>query len=203
MGSFQRSAVLQNCSHRYLWLVTDPSPLQHVTPGFCNSVNLCELVSEGAYLSPFTEFTETDEARLGHGPALLNYYSFSSVYPILPFLISNSKSKPPLFVVLFPLIGWFHLWASFSSLPGTHFVAQVGLKLFCFLLLIKGMSDLNDAPGPAKQLFLFVCLCYFGLHSFFFPLELSPPYCHSHLYVIWLLSSLLCPLFISSLGDFG
>lgn len=175
MGSFQRSAVLQNCSHRYLWLVTDPSPLQHVTPGFCNSVNLCELVSEGAYLSPFTEFTETDEARLGHGPALLNYYSFSSVYPILPFLISNSKSKPPLFVVLFPLIGWFHLWASFSGLPGTHFVAQVGLKLFCFLLLIKGMSDLNDAPGPAKQLFLFVCLCYFGLHSFFFPLNFHLP----------------------------
>lgn len=125
MGSFQRIAVLQNCLHRYLWLVTDPSPLQYVTPGFCNSVNLCELVSEGACLGPFTELTETDAARLGHGPALLNYYSFSSVYPILlPFLISDSKSKPSTFCCSFSLDWLVSFMSQFFKLAWNSFCSS-------------------------------------------------------------------------------
>lgn len=145
-----------------------------------HSASLCEL-SEGACLGPFTE---TDAARLGRGQALLSYYSFSSVYPILlPFLISNSKSKPPTFCCSFSL-DWLVLFMSqFFKLAWNSFCSSGGPQALLLPLLIVGMSDLNDHSWPRKkQLFLFVCLCFFGLHCFFL-LELSPPYCHSHLYI--------------------
>lgn len=157
-----------------------------------HSASLCEPRSEGACLGPFSE---TDAAQLGRGPALLSYYSFSSVYPILlPFLISNSKSKPPPFCCSFSL-DWLALFMSqFFKLAWNSFCSSGGPQALLLPLLIVGMSDLNDHSWPRKAI-VFVCVFVLLWFALVFCLNFHLPIVIHTFMLLWLFSSLLPPVY--------